>query len=44
MSGKRDRIYELVKELLDRGVPIDGVGHQTHISIHGPPVDRSSNR
>lgn len=36
---KRDRIYELVKEMLDRGVPIDGVGHQTHISIHWPPVD-----
>jgi endo-1,4-beta-xylanase len=33
---KRDRLYELVKELLDKGVPIDGVGHQTHIGIHGP--------
>lgn len=36
---KRELIYELVKELLDKGVPIDGVGHQTHISIHWPPTD-----
>jgi len=36
---KRGRLYDLVKELLDKGVPIDGVGHQTHISIHGPTVD-----
>lgn len=35
---KRDRIYELVKEMLEKGVPIDGVGHQTHIDIHGPSV------
>jgi endo-1,4-beta-xylanase len=37
---KRDRLYELVKELLDRGVPIDGVGHQTHISVAWPPVEQ----
>lgn len=37
---KRDRLYELVKELLDKGVPIDGVGHQTHIDIYWPPIDR----
>lgn len=36
---KRDRLYELVKEMLEKGVPIDGVGHQTHIDIHGPTVD-----
>lgn len=35
---KRDRLYELVKSMLDKGVPIDGVGHQTHISLHWPPV------
>jgi len=34
--AKRDRLYELVKELLDRGVPIDGVGHQTHVSVDWP--------
>ncbi|WP_337102687.1 endo-1,4-beta-xylanase [Paenibacillus sp. YIM B09110] len=37
--AKRDRLYELVKELLDKGVPIDGVGHQTHIDVFGPTVD-----
>ncbi|CAM3367903.1 endo-1,4-beta-xylanase [Marinicrinis lubricantis] len=36
---KRDRLAELVTELLDKGVPVDGVGHQTHISIHWPTVD-----
>ena len=35
---KRDRLYELVKEMLDKDVPIDGVGHQTHINIEWPPV------
>ncbi|WP_211373244.1 endo-1,4-beta-xylanase [Paenibacillus faecis] len=36
---KRDRLFLLVKELLEQGVPIDGVGHQTHIDIYGPSVD-----
>lgn len=35
---KRDRLYALVKEMLDKGVPIDGVGHQTHISIYSPAI------
>lgn len=33
---KRDRIYKLLKMLVDRNVPIDGVGIQGHWSIHGP--------
>jgi len=37
--AKRDRIYELMKDMLDRGVPIDGIGHQTHISVSSPPVN-----
>lgn len=37
---KRDLLYKLVKELLDKGVPIDGVGHQTHINIYWPLVNR----
>ncbi|MHA7966539.1 endo-1,4-beta-xylanase [Paenibacillus sp. CAU 1782] len=36
---KRDRLYELVKELLEQDVPIDGVGHQTHIDVYGPTVN-----
>jgi len=39
-AKKRDRLYELVKELLERGVPIDGVGHQTHINVTWPPVNQ----
>lgn len=37
-SQKRDILYNLVKDMLDRGVPIDGVGHQTHISVAYPPA------
>ncbi len=35
---KRNIIYDLVSELLEKGVPIDGIGHQTHIDIHGPTI------
>jgi endo-1,4-beta-xylanase len=38
--AKRDYLYNLVKEMLEKGVPIDGVGHQTHIDIFSPPVSR----
>ncbi|MDT0648630.1 endo-1,4-beta-xylanase [Autumnicola edwardsiae] len=33
---KRDRIYKLLKTLVDRDVPIDGVGIQGHWSIYSP--------
>ena len=33
---KRDRIYKMLKKLVDNDVPIDGVGIQGHWSIHGP--------
>ena len=33
---KRMFLYNLVKELKARGVPIDGVGHQMHINIRQP--------
>ncbi|MEK3794368.1 endo-1,4-beta-xylanase [Paenibacillus sp. FSL R7-0204] len=36
---KRDRLYELVKDMLAKGVPIDGVGHQTHINLEYPSVE-----
>lgn len=36
---KRDLLFQLVKDLLEQGVPIDGIGHQTHIDIYGPSVD-----
>ncbi|GAB3319950.1 endo-1,4-beta-xylanase [Larkinella ripae] len=34
--SKRDRIYQLVKKLKDKGVPIHGVGLQAHWSIYEP--------
>ncbi|MEI6277253.1 MAG: endo-1,4-beta-xylanase [Prolixibacteraceae bacterium] len=34
--GKRDKIYVLLKKLLDAGVPIDGVGLQGHWSLNHP--------
>jgi GH35 family endo-1,4-beta-xylanase len=33
---KRDRIYNMVKEMKAAGVPIDGIGMQGHYNIFGP--------
>jgi endo-1,4-beta-xylanase len=34
--AKRDALFKFVKEMLAKGVPIDGVGHQMHISLNTP--------
>jgi len=34
--GKRDNLYNLVADMLADGVPVDGVGHQTHINLDTP--------
>ncbi len=39
VEPKRDYLYDLVKGLLDQGVPIDGVGHQAHIQIGWPSIE-----
>ncbi|MFG1734807.1 endo-1,4-beta-xylanase [Paenibacillus sp. 843] len=39
---KRDYLLDLVKQLKAEGVPIDGVGHQTHINISGPSIQQIS--
>ena len=36
---KRDLIYEMVEEMLELGIPIDGIGHQAHMTLVHPPVD-----
>lgn len=36
---KRDKIYDTVKGMLDRGVPVDGVGLQCHFNIYEPSID-----
>jgi endo-1,4-beta-xylanase len=38
LGGKSDAVYNLVRDLLERGVPIDGVGLQMHTSLEYPPV------
>lgn len=35
-GGKQDRYYALVQRMLARGVPVDGVGHQMHLSMTTP--------
>ena len=34
--AKRDRIYNMVKNMQERGVPISGIGMQGHYNIYGP--------
>jgi endo-1,4-beta-xylanase len=36
VTPKRTHFYNLVKSLKEQGVPIDGVGHQSHIQIGWP--------
>ena len=38
VPGKRQGMYDLVKGMLERGVPVDTVGLQMHINIENPPV------
>ena len=37
LGGKSDAIYNLVRNLLAQGVPIDGVGLQMHVRAANPP-------
>ena len=37
LGDKSDAVYELVKGMVERGVPIDGVGFQGHFGIEEPP-------
>jgi len=37
LNAKSDRIYDLVRGLVQQGVPIDGVGLQMHVSAANPP-------
>nr|4PUD_A Chain A, Endo-1,4-beta-xylanase [Geobacillus stearothermophilus]4PUE_A Chain A, Endo-1,4-beta-xylanase [Geobacillus stearothermophilus] len=36
VEPKRTALYNLVKQLKEEGVPIDGIGHQSHIQIGWP--------
>lgn len=37
--AKRVKIYNTIKAMKDRGVPVDGIGMQCHSSIYGPSAD-----
>ncbi|MFM0720374.1 endo-1,4-beta-xylanase [Paraburkholderia strydomiana] len=37
-AGKRAKLLSVIRELRAEGVPIDGVGHQMHISVNWPPL------
>lgn len=37
-TDKRQFIYDLIKRLQDKGIPVQGVGHQTHIGIASPSI------
>ncbi|WP_437578886.1 endo-1,4-beta-xylanase [Sorangium sp. So ce887] len=39
LGPKSDFTYELMQELLANGVPIDGIGFQSHVSIHRYPAE-----
>ncbi|MEA2218773.1 MAG: endo,4-beta-xylanase [Solirubrobacteraceae bacterium] len=43
INPKSDRLYAIVRDLKARGVPIDGVGFQTHVNLHGLPADFVAN-
>jgi endo-1,4-beta-xylanase len=43
MDPKSNRLYEIVRDLKARGVPIDGVGFQTHSNLGGLPEDFVAN-
>jgi endo-1,4-beta-xylanase len=43
INPKSDRLYEVVRDLKARGVPIDGVGFQAHANLKGLPPDFVAN-
>lgn len=41
--GKSQKIYETVKGLLNRGVPVHGIGLQAHWNLNSPSIDDIKN-
>jgi endo-1,4-beta-xylanase len=42
-GSKSDRLYELIKSLRRHGVPVDGVGFESHLSLDGVPPSMRAN-
>jgi endo-1,4-beta-xylanase len=38
IPDKRQALYELIERLKDKNIPVDGIGHQTHIGIEYPSI------
>lgn len=38
-NSKTEAMYQLVKRMLEKGVPVDGIGMQMHISMYGPNIE-----
>lgn len=36
LAGKRGRYIEVIKDLIARDIPLDGVGHQMHLNVETP--------
>jgi endo-1,4-beta-xylanase len=43
INPKSNRLYEVVRDLKAQGVPIDGIGLQTHANLNGLPADMVDN-
>lgn len=43
MGAKSDSVYAMVKDFLARGVPINGVGLQSHFTMNGVPATLGAN-
>lgn len=39
LPGKRGRFISIIQDLLDRGIPVDGIGHQMHVNYQTPIAD-----
>ena len=40
-TRKRDDLYNLVERMLKKGIPVDGVGLQSHISMYSPSAQQN---
>lgn len=41
IGRKSNFTYQLIRELVERGVPVDGIGFQSHVSVHRYPSENN---